>query len=100
MPKGNPGKVKPGQRDKAIERTGREADLETLAAVWPKLMRALDNLPPTPAEIMRVRLGPGPPPGFRFLPKVSNRWSWSDRSVVQKNTPQQRGEHKDGGTQR
>ena len=71
MPKGNPGKVKPGQRDKAIERTGREADLETLAAVWPKLMRALDNLPPTPAEIMRVRLGPGPPPGFRFLPKVS-----------------------------
>jgi hypothetical protein len=100
MPKGNPGQIKPGQIANAIERTGREGDLETLAAVWPKLMRALDNLPPTPAEIMRVRMGPDPPKGFRFLPRVSNRWSWSDRSVVQKDTPQHKGDREHGGTQR
>jgi len=101
MPKGNPGKVKPGQRDKAIERTGLEGDLETLAAVWPQLMLALSSLPPTPSEILKVRVGPGPPKGYSFIPRYRghetavHRW----RRMGHSNTPQPTG-GKHGGTQR
>jgi len=103
MPKGAPGKVKPGQREKSIERTKREGDLEALAAVWCELQFALSNLPPTPAELDRVRLGPDPPIGYSLLPKdrdglTVHRWRRSGRAGPSF-TPQCRGDN-DGGTQR
>ena len=102
MPKGAPGKVKPGQREKTIERMGREGDLEALAAVWPQLMLALSSLPPTPAELMRVRAGPDPPTGYSFLPKHRGHedevYRW--RRAGHSNPPQHKGDNRNGGTQR
>ena len=104
MPKGAPGKVRPRQREKAIERTRREGDLEALAAVWCELQFALSNLPPTPAELERVRLGPDPPIGYSFLPidrgdLTAHRWRRSGRAGPSL-TPQYRGDNRNGGTQR
>lgn len=72
VPKGNPGKVKPKQREKALSNTSLVIEREVAAIKFPMLMRALNNLPPTRAEIEMVRLF-GYPGGITDPGRV-DRW--------------------------
>lgn len=53
--------------DERMEKQRAWADRQALAEVWPQLCRAVGNLPPTPAEIEKIKLF-GPPPGWNYLP--------------------------------
>jgi hypothetical protein len=59
------------------ERTAISMELEAAAIKWPKLMRALDSLPPTPSEIDKVRVS-GYPKGYTEprKDKGSARWEY------------------------
>ena len=50
--------------NRRIDRMNAEGDRLQAAALWPVLCRALDNSPPTPAEIDRIRVTGELPPGF------------------------------------
>ena len=56
VPKGNPGKIRPKQREKALLNIAIGIEREVAAIKFPMLMRALNNLPPTRGEIEMVRL--------------------------------------------
>jgi len=72
VPKGNPGKVKPKQREKEILDIGIDIQREVAAIKFPMLMRALNNLPPTKGEVEMVRLF-GYPDGITDAGPV-DRW--------------------------
>ena len=56
VPKGNPGKAKPKQREKVLLGTALDIERAAAAIKFPMIMRALNNLPPTRGEIEKVRL--------------------------------------------
>ncbi len=70
-----------GHRERVDRRrneiTAREIEFEAAVIKWPKLMRALDSLPPTPAELDRIRLS-GYPKGYTEPKKdrSSARWEY------------------------
>ena len=73
MPKGAPGEVKPGDFARRINQVDVQIRNEVAAEKFPRLMRALGNLPPTRGEIEMVKLH-GYPDGF-LEPKGEKRWT-------------------------
>ena len=64
MPKGGPGIPRTGNAISKVYETRRRARLR---ARFPALMKALGNLPPTPAELDRITLGEiGPAQGWLY----------------------------------
>lgn len=64
MPKGRPGIPRTGNAISKVYETRRRARLR---ARFPALMKALGNLPPTPAELDRITLGEiGPAQGWLY----------------------------------
>jgi len=51
-----------------LEKTKSEINNKVAAAQWPKIMKALDSLPPTPEELDKIILY-GYPEGFGKLKK-------------------------------
>lgn len=75
-PRGNPGRVKPRQRENRTRSMFEESEREVLAELYPQICAAKGSLPPTPGEIEVVRACGSD--GVE-LPKLKDRWHFKRR---------------------
>jgi len=62
-----------GWLNRRIDRMNAEGERLQAAARWPALCMALDNSPPTPSEVDKIRATGELPPGFLPPPKGLER---------------------------